>query len=368
MDLHVLVEGGALLSLKNSLLREARSGWWSSVVAMTQTKPILAEVHTRNPSKELEPTQPKQDGTAPYMFQLFSHPQEYGNLKNGIPHLVQMSIPCCMLSDLPACNRLETATTLPPVTRATLSELDLNWIMHNVSLRVDVNYDHDLHFMPIKGPCGEQKRKDAREYWLALAAELEICQHDLKACPECLPSAQHTRRPFKQRLPAMFEALRELLETLVPDRDHPHIADQLDIPFLMQQVRNGVLDIVRLSAWVAELLKSHCAPMRDEWADNMAKKIEEGAVTSNMDQLAQGLEKLFSFLEAMKLVGPLASQFVYHVNHRSGRCKPPNSNVPLSTHRRHCLIPTSAFPSEDSGTQDQTGIVTAMVLPGSKRA
>lgn len=100
----------------------------------------------------------------------------------------------------------------------------------------------------------------------------------------------------------MFETLRELLETLVPDRDHAQIAENLDVPLLVQQVQKGVLDIARLSQWIAELLKGHCAPMRDEWADNMATKIEDGYTNFDMELIVEGLEKLFSFLEAMKLV------------------------------------------------------------------
>jgi hypothetical protein len=174
--------------------------------------------------------------------------------------------------------------------------------MHNISLRVDVNYDHDLHFMPIQGPDGEQKRQDAKKYWLALANEFRIYQHNQSECPSCCRIGGDIPMLFGPRLPTMFEALKELLETLVPDRDHPKIAENLDIPLLMQQVQKGVLDIVRLSQWIAELLKSHCAPMRDEWADEMASKIEDGCTSSDMELIVEGLEKLFSFLEAMKLV------------------------------------------------------------------
>ena len=64
-------------------------------------------------------------------------------------------------------------------------------------------------------PIREQKRQDARRYWLALATELRKCQHNLT-----------------------------LLETLVPDRDHPKIVENLETALLMQQVEKGVLDIV----------------------------------------------------------------------------------------------------------------------------
>ena len=224
------------------------------------------------------------------------------NLSAGAFQQDEMQIPPCQPFSLAPCESLQTATTLPPVTRSTLSELDLNWIMHNVSLRVDVKYDHDLHFMPIQGPSGEQKRQDAKKYWLALAMEFRIYQHNLTDCDSCQHMEERVAVTFKRRLPIMFETLGELLETLVPDRDHPKIVENLDTALLMQQVEKGVLDIVRLSQWIADLLKSHCAPMRDESADEMASKIEEGCTKSDMELIVDGLEKLFSFLEAMKLV------------------------------------------------------------------
>jgi hypothetical protein len=246
-------------------------------------------------------------------------------------HQHEMQIPLCQPFYSAICESLQTATTLPPVTRSTLSELDLNWIMHNVSLRIDVNYDHDLHFMPIQGPSGEQKRQDAMKYWLALVAEFRIYQHNLTDCDSCRQMEGRAPVTFKRRLPIMFETLRELLETLVPDRDHPKIVESLDTALLMQQVEKGVLDIVQLSQWIADLLKSHCAPMRDESADEMASKIEEGCTKSNMEMIVDGLEKLFSFLEAMKLVRYAALKIGSTADCETGRCKSPNSNLSIPT-------------------------------------
>jgi hypothetical protein len=273
------------------------------------TKPTITSVNTsreRAPSGVLEkPSEiahADQNDAPPYNLLAFTTVFEEGDLSGGTFQQYEMQIPLCQPFCDAACESLQTATTLPPVTRSTLSELDLNWIMHNVSLRVDVNYDHDLHFMPIQGPSGEQKRQDAKKYWLALAAEFRIYQHNLTDCDSCRHMEERAAVTFKRRLPIMFDTLRELLETLVPDRDHPKIVENLDTALLMQQVEKGVLDIVRLSQWIADLLKSHCAPMRDESADEMASKIEEGCTKSSMELIVDGLEKLFSFLEAMKLV------------------------------------------------------------------
>jgi len=175
-------------------------------------------------------------------------------------------------------------------------------MQNNINLRVDINYDHDLHFTPISGPRGDVKRDEAKKYWLSLVAEFRIYIHNaMSRCGDCDEAPRSEQVFFVQRLPSMFENLKELLIVLVPERDQEEVSNNLDVDLLMQQVRNGVLDVVRLSTWLAKLLTTHCAPMRDEWAEEMAQKITEGATEGDMTSLVAGLEKLFSFLEAMKL-------------------------------------------------------------------
>lgn len=217
------------------------------------------------------------------------------------PGSENMQIPPCMQIDSDTFHLLNSAMSAPPVTKETLTELDLGWIMNNINLRIDVNYDHDLHFMPVTGEKAEEKRRNAERYWCALATEFRIYLHNVKNCQQCSRREKSGHSEFPLRLPEMFRTLRVLLETLVPDRDHPQVAEHLDVDFLMQQVSHGVFDATKMSQWLATLLTNHCAPMRDEWAEEMAQMIEEGASDPSMIQLVGGLEKLFSFLEAMKL-------------------------------------------------------------------
>jgi hypothetical protein len=100
----------------------------------------------------------------------------------------------------------------------------------------------------------------------------------------------------------MFETLHGILMTLVPEKDHPGVSQHLDISHLMQQVHKGVLDLVSLSKWLADLLKMHCAPMRDHLANEMAAEIGTGSTQADVGMLVGGLRKLFSILEMMKLV------------------------------------------------------------------
>ena len=190
----------------------------------------------------------------------------------------------------------------PPVTKKTLSELDLPCIINNINLRMDANFDRDLHFKPdLDGEKGTRKRKDATAYWDSMATEIAIYAYHA-ANPDEEQSRGGSQRTFEPRLPTMFETLQEVIKTLVPERDHPSVMQNLEVPLLMQQIRKGVLDMVALATWMAALLKTHCAPMRDEWADRMAEQITQGSQSQDPKEIVNGLSTLFAILEAMKLV------------------------------------------------------------------
>lgn len=212
-----------------------------------------------------------------------------------------LRVPGCMLEDT-RIDALRKAPRRPPVTTETLKELDLHYIQNNINLRVDVHFDHDLHFMPISGRRGQEKRDEARAYWTCLAAELRIYDHDSQGpCQNCTDQIYEVPDRLPRRLPAMFAELRALLLILVPDQDHDQVKSSLDVDFLMQQLEHGVLDIGGLSHWMSSLLMTHCAPIRDEWAEEMAQTLTEGATRGDLQCLVSGLEKLFTFCEAMKL-------------------------------------------------------------------
>lgn len=231
--------------------------------------------------------------------QIFGHPAILSTDSN-------MFVPPAMELESSQLKLLLTADQLPPVTKRTLSELDLDRIMRNINLRVDVNFDHGLHFMPVDGGRARDKRQYAASYYEALGIEMSIYAFyaardavngtagDGHSSP--LPVA------FEPRLPDMLKTLQDVLKTLVPERDHFCVMENLDVSFLMQQIRKGVLDLVGLSQWLGALLKTHCAPMRDPLVDKMATEIRDGCAAPDMQQVAQGLKTMFGALEAMKLV------------------------------------------------------------------
>ncbi|OCL09310.1 hypothetical protein AOQ84DRAFT_291507 [Glonium stellatum] len=196
-----------------------------------------------------------------------------------------------------------SASLYPPITKQSLSELDIGNIIHNLKLRHDVNFDRDLSFRPnLDGAKGQEKLKAAETYWLALRAELELYTYLFQG------SSSTTRTAWpklvaasKKRIPLMFDTIREILKNLVPDRDQARVDEHLDASILMQQIERGVCDLVKTSEWLAHLLKEHCAPMRDGWVDKMVDSIRTGVEKPSSESIVCGLRELLGILEAMKL-------------------------------------------------------------------
>jgi hypothetical protein len=201
----------------------------------------------------------------------------------------------------------QCAAELPPVTKQSLSELDIQNIITNIKLRHDVNFDRDLSFRPnMDGPKGQQKQRQSQQYCRALVAELELYVRLFHGTPS-LWDSDHVDRSIiiqhaERRIPKMFETIHEVLKSLVPDRDHARVDEGLDVPMLMQEIERGVCDMVKLAEWMACLLKEHCAPMRDVMVNRMVDTIKKGTANMNWDWIVNGLQELLGVLEAMKLV------------------------------------------------------------------
>lgn len=184
----------------------------------------------------------------------------------------------------------------PPVTRASLNELEVNKIVGNTKLRHDINFDPDLHFRPnIEGDRPSRKEAKANVFWNALHDELAEFVMD--------------RQMFYQNhgtgdswcLPKLLKVVKSIIHSLVPHRDSQFLDEGLNVDLLMQQFHKGVADLEKLAGWLRGVLKSHCAPMRDSWVDNMYVLLSSGARDGNLEVLVDGMRNLLNVLEAMKL-------------------------------------------------------------------
>ncbi|EFW20023.1 conserved hypothetical protein [Coccidioides posadasii str. Silveira] len=235
---------------------------------------------------------------------------ELSSCSSSIPALprataMAVSIPAHMPLDSRSLQVLRSADHLPPITKQTLSELDLDRIMRNVNLRVDVNFDRDLYFHPVEGKKGEEKGRLAKLYWEAIAIEISIYMYHARSLSGQSSNsgyqAGELQAYFEPRLPRFLETLKDVLWSLVPERDHQIITESLDVPFILQQIEKGVLDLVGLMQWLSKLVKAHCAPMRDELANKMVNQVQEGLELQDVCKTVQGLTLMFSVFECMKL-------------------------------------------------------------------
>ncbi|ODQ82038.1 hypothetical protein BABINDRAFT_16300, partial [Babjeviella inositovora NRRL Y-12698] len=187
---------------------------------------------------------------------------------------------------------------LPPVNLQSLREIDLHEILKNPQLRHDILFDPQLQFRPnLDGERGRRKKAMVDKYWTDVEKE----------CMEYATATMHGGAPTKvfsaqsSRLPALFTTLREILLLLLPLKDRPAVNDVMDTELLIQQLNRGTFDFVSLAHWLAGVFKSHCAPMRDSWVDDMTAKFVEADSEKTVGKLVEGLRTIFAILEAMKL-------------------------------------------------------------------
>lgn len=196
----------------------------------------------------------------------------------------------------------------PPVTKTTLSELDVNKIVHNPKLRHDINFDPDLHFRPnLDGEKGRRKTQKMEKFYETMETQLRDYLVNREQFETELGGAEWC-------LPATLKAIRGILETLVPQRDRSSVEETFNVDLLMQQCRKGVADLPKLASWLSQLLKCHCAPMRDAWVDNMVNEISKGDQEGDVALLTQGMRSLLGVLEAMKLVGRSNMSYFFPLN------------------------------------------------------
>lgn len=210
---------------------------------------------------------------------------------------------------------LRSASLDPPVTKASLSELDLVRIINNAKLRHDLNFEREISFRPnVSGPRSQQKEASANAYWDALVIEFALYMKTRRNrfFPTSNAALQKFSRimasPLSQqmpiRLPRMFTTIRDILKTLVPGRECSWVDQRLDVDLLMQELENGACDVKGLSDWLRNVLLGSCSPLRDVDVEKMVIVIHDGVDKEDARILVDGLKILFGILETMKLVSP----------------------------------------------------------------
>ncbi|KAI4266560.1 MAG: hypothetical protein L6R38_008667 [Xanthoria sp. 2 TBL-2021] len=207
---------------------------------------------------------------------------------------------------------LETASLEPPITKESLSELDLNKIVNDNRLRHDINFEHEIIFRPnTHARQGAQKKREDDAYFEALAIEFDhYIKHQKAPLPPssqpdhkrsaALPSTPSSHK-FPRRVPPMIIAIREVIQTLVPTAKWQTVDDHFDPDLRMQELEHGICNIAGLFDWTGQLLLCSCSPMRDDMVTAMVAKSQQAVASQNAHQLVDSIRDLFGVLETMKL-------------------------------------------------------------------
>ncbi|KAH7132832.1 T-complex protein 11-domain-containing protein [Dactylonectria macrodidyma] len=168
----------------------------------------------------------------------------------------------------------------PPITRSSLSELDLSKIINNLQLRHDINFHPKLRFGPnVEGDKGRSKHDRASHFWTALREQLMEFTVDRPSFDE-----KHGTQD-DWCLPKLLKAVKDIIKTLVPQRDRQFLDEGFNVDLLMQQFYRGIADLEKLALWLSRVLKSYCAPMRDKLVDSMYNQLSNGNRNNDVDEL-----------------------------------------------------------------------------------
>ncbi|KAH7120107.1 T-complex protein 11-domain-containing protein [Dactylonectria estremocensis] len=184
----------------------------------------------------------------------------------------------------------------PPITISSMKELSFSQIINNLKLRHDINFDLELHFRPnVEGDEGRSKHDRASHFWTALREQLIEFIVDRPS----FDKKYGTQDDWC--LPKLLKAVKDIIQTLVPQRDRRFLDEGLGIDLLMQQFYRSIADLEKLALWLSRVLKSYCAPIRDKWVDFMYNQLSSGNRNNDVNELVNGMRSLLSVLEAMKL-------------------------------------------------------------------
>ncbi|KAM0337782.1 hypothetical protein ACHAPQ_002831 [Fusarium lateritium] len=130
----------------------------------------------------------------------------------------------------------------PPVTKSSLGELEVSKIINNPKLRHDINFDPELHFRPnVEGDKGRRKHDRASIFWTTLKEELVEFIVDRESF-----YAKHGTGD-DWCLPKLLKSVKEIIQTLVPQRDRQFLDEGLNVELLMQQFHRGIADHEKLA-------------------------------------------------------------------------------------------------------------------------
>lgn len=207
------------------------------------------------------------------------------------------------------------SSLVPNINIRTILDLDLLAILNNHKLRHEIINSKSLQFKSLNK---EQSHKNSL-YWQAVDAELKFgCVCGAHSC--------HCSR----RLPILIRNIRDILVNLLESsnkNDSSFVYNLLNPIEILDNLHKNNLDLHDLFKVIGDILKKHCAPIRDG-------EIEQFIQTS-LHQTTKSLELFLQLLEVMKIVG-CTLPFGTHTYKRSSGHPQPPTHCSSTTHPPIC--------------------------------
>lgn len=177
---------------------------------------------------------------------------------------------------------------VPPISRASLRELDDRLLQSNVQILHDLIFEPNMRIRSNREQRGTlDKRIKAEQYWNLIGQEV----YKIQAKTSAGRSAQ-----VSPRLRLLIKEIKEILiesypqsKVLVDD-----LTEYFDIELIIQQLSFGTFDPVSFAGILQEVMKANCAPRRDPIVDQLVRFASEG-------RIVEMLQHCFDLLELMKL-------------------------------------------------------------------
>ncbi|OAA65079.1 T-complex 11 [Akanthomyces lecanii RCEF 1005] len=184
----------------------------------------------------------------------------------------------------------------PPVTRAAISDVDIDKLISNPSFRHDINFDPQLRVRPLLyGKKNRMKKIRANQYWHSLKEVLAMFTMDRPGFYAVIGHVDDWA------LPTLLKTIGDIIATVISPSELSFFKEGFNVELLMQQLHKNCADLEKLAGWLAQFLKTHCPPMRDQWIDTMYKHLSNGNRTSDLREVVNGLRSLLGVVEAMVL-------------------------------------------------------------------
>ncbi|KAJ3125209.1 Luc7-like protein 3 [Nowakowskiella sp. JEL0407] len=185
---------------------------------------------------------------------------------------------------------------LPPITRYSLRELNIEEFIKLVQIRHDFCFDANLQFK--KNFDDQSKCRKLDEYWVEIVNDFS--QNKYERVPilifeirqiilDMLPSIAEETFFDPNSQESRFRGAKFDAEWVRND-----LQSRLDISLISQQLRRGVLDSFSIAYYIADFLKSHCSSCRIHMADRIVMECQRL-------NFAGALRGCFEMLEQMKL-------------------------------------------------------------------